>query len=82
MREREKGRDGCHGYFPGDASTLVYLLAEGACAAGPLAEQMCVCACLCVHVCSSARVCGRTCVCVCVTNTRTGNKLNLQRLSL
>ncbi len=35
-RERESGgRDGCHGYFPGDASTLVYLLAEGACTAGP-----------------------------------------------
>lgn len=33
--ERERGRDGCHGYFPGDASALVYLLAEGACTAGP-----------------------------------------------
>lgn len=52
-REREKdgvkkrGRDGCHGYFPGDASTLVYLLAEGACTVGPLTEQMY----LCVFVC-------------------------------
>lgn len=52
-REREKdgvkkrGRDGCHGYFPGDASTLVYLLAEGARTVGPIAEQMY----LCVFVC-------------------------------
>lgn len=53
----ERGRDGCHGYFPGDASTLVYLLVEGACTAGPLTEQMCMCACLCVHGCLSACVC-------------------------
>lgn len=52
----ERGRDGCHGCFPGDASTLVYLLVEGACTAGPLTEQMCVCACLCAHGCLSACV--------------------------
>lgn len=49
-RVRKRGRDGCHGYFPGDASTLVYLLAEGARTAGPLTEQMCNCVCLRVRV--------------------------------
>lgn len=34
-REAEGGKDGCHGYLPGDASALVYLLAGGACTAGP-----------------------------------------------
>ena len=66
-REGERGRDGCHGYLPGDASTLVYLLAEGACTAGPSRwADVYVCVCVWTRVFISMWLCVCLCVCVCV----------------